>query len=634
MKKAYILQLILLLSFTLAMQSGCAGTDTPPPTDAPTDAPTAPPVQQTPGERTMLVKISSSSDWMDFRILDDPEIQSAESVNVTGNPTGHNVTEAGISLDQPLADAEDGISVGVSGRYQIAAAEDQIRFSLNKGCIGITSVRISMLDGDSSALLFDYDYQATETTSGCELIEFVLDISGITVGQEDLTSEPIESEYSVEEDSTYIKGAQMFDEDEALQHIEFLASDDLQGRLLGTQESLEAGEYIADFFEENGLQPAGVDVSYFQPFTTTITKPIDQAVLAVTSPGSHTYTTHSEYSPRVGIHVGTGGADGPVIWLGQCRPSDFSGSLAGQIVLCGPQSGVNIREAVSNALHYKLGGLLIFSEDDGPYPRSGYGWGKLINIPAFTISREIIEDLLEGSQYGLADLNQLKAPTTLTVTVSMSSSYEKVEAQGRNVLGLLPGADDALKDEYVIIGAHYDHVGADPDGTVFNGASDNASGTAVVMEIARLWDEQGIRPARSVVFAAWDGEEMGLKGAHYYTDNPIFPLGNTVAFINVDSIGIGDLFYIYGEGAVADQLEDSAAIFSIPVQRRPQALGDDIAFADEGILSGSYMVFLDNGDYYPELHQPEDDTENIQLDLLRTAGILSAYSLYHSSNGN
>ena len=248
MKKPFTLQFILLLSLMLAMQSGCAGTDTPPPTDAPTDAPTAPPVQQTPGERTMLVEISSSSDWMDFRILDDPEIQSAESVNVTGNPTGHGVTIAGISLDQPLADAEDGISVGVSGRYQIAAAEDQIRFSLNKGCIGITTVSISMLEGDSPTLLFDYDYQATETSSGCELIEFVLDLSGMTVGQEDLDSEPIESEYSLEEDSTYVKGAQMFDEDEALKHIEFLASDDLQGRLLGTQESFEAGEYIADFF--------------------------------------------------------------------------------------------------------------------------------------------------------------------------------------------------------------------------------------------------------------------------------------------------------------------------------------------------------------------------------------------------
>jgi len=426
----------------------------------------------------------------------------------------------------------------------------------------------------------------------------------------------------------------MFDEEEVLQHIEFLASDELEGRLIGSPGSLAAGDYIADFFNEYGLHPAGIDSSYFQPFRIPFNRLITQPVLTVTRTDTHTYTAHYEYTTRMGRYLGSGEADGPVVWLGQCSPSDFSISLAGQIVLCGPQSVINIQEAVTKALEFKIGGLLVFSEDDGPYARSGYGWGELIDMPAFRISPAITEDLLEGSPYDLANLDQAAVPTTLTAVGLMSSSFKTVEAQGRNVLGLLPGTDPALRDEYVIIGAHYDHVGTDPDGTIYNGASDNASGTAVVMEIARLWQEQGVQPARSVVFAAWDGEEMGLKGVSHYTSDPIFPLENTVAYFNVDSVGVGDILFIYGEGAVADQLDASAAIFDVSVNNMPQSLGDDHAFVDEGVPSASIMVLLENGDYYPELHRPEDDAEIMQLDLLRATGIVFAHALYVFCMGN
>ena len=95
----------------------------------------------------------------------------------------------------------------------------------------------------------------------------------------------------------------------------------------------------------------------------------------------------------------------------------------------------------------------------------------------------------------------------------MAASIQPREIKARNVLGMLPGADPQHKDEIVVIGAHYDHMGHDPDGNIYNGANDNASGVAVMLEIARLWQAQGFRPDRSVLFAAWDVEEQGLVGS-------------------------------------------------------------------------------------------------------------------------
>jgi len=570
---------------------------------------------------------------MDLTFPDSQNIHSAELVEVSGDFTNYDVTESGIGLNQSLEDAEERNIVGVSGRYEIAASDQNevIPFSLNKGCLGKTTLRISSLMGDAPELLFEYVYQASGTSSGCDLLQFAFNPSDLTVNQTDNVTRQTESDYSLEQDPNYIAGAQMFDEEEALKHIETLASDELQGRFVGTPGSQDAGDYIAGYFEEHGLQPAGVNSSYFQPFTTTANVHVDQPILSITSPTTHTYVTHNEYSPRIGKYLGTGDATGEVIWLGNCSPSSFDISLAEQIILCGPLAGLDFHQAVAKALQYNVGGLLIFAENNDPYPRSGYSFGELIDMPAFSISQAIAEDILAGSEYDINDLNQLDAHTTLGTTVSMASSFETREVQGRNVLGLLPGADPAFKDEIVIIGAHYDHVGTDPDGTIYNGANDNASGIAVIMEIVRLWQEQDIQPARSVLFVAWDAEEVGLKGALYYVSTPIYPLANTVAYINVDCVGVGDILYAYGEGAVADQLQDSADTFGFSVNLRPEAVGDDQAFVEDGILAASYIVLPENAPIYQEMHRPEDDPQIIQLDWLRTVGILSAHALFELS---
>jgi Zn-dependent M28 family amino/carboxypeptidase len=109
------------------------------------------------------------------------------------------------------------------------------------------------------------------------------------------------------------------------------------------------------------------------------------------------------------------------------------------------------------------------------------------------------------------------------------------------VIGVLPGTDQELSEEVVVIGAHVDHLGKDPvSGGIYYGADDNASGTAVVMELARAFVLGGHKTARTVVFAAWNAEELGLIGSCEHVENPSFPISQTVAAWSIDMVGAGD----------------------------------------------------------------------------------------------
>jgi hypothetical protein len=159
-----------------------------------------------------------------------------------------------------------------------------------------------------------------------------------------------------------------------------------------------------------------------------------------------------------------------------------------------------------------------------------------------TITREMADAILEGSGAKLDDL-QKKIETTykpaslvvpgtrLTLTTTAKTSLVK----SMNVLGMIEGSDPVLKDEFVMVGAHLDHLGAFGD-YVFNGADDNGSGSVGVLSIARAMALSPRRPKRSVVFALWTGEEEGLLGSRFYVMNPALPLDKTVAYFNLDMI--------------------------------------------------------------------------------------------------
>jgi len=440
--------------------------------------------------------------------------------------------------------------------------------------------------------------------------------------------------YSFGLDTDYMEGAQMIDEQNILAHVEYLAGDEMQGRLVGTPGHQLSGDYIAARFAEYGLQPAGTDGGYFQPFTTSVTLNVEQPVLSIINPGGEirrTFITHDEYVPRIPRYLGSGDATDQVVWLGSCNSAAFNSTLAGQIILCRQVYGEELTQAVNSALQYRVGGLLLFTEENGPYTRSGYGINSaMIDIPAFRIPSAVAEELLAGSPYTLDGLDQLAVPTTLNTTVHVANTFERSDTQARNILGLLPGSDPLLKNEIIIAGAHYDHVGVDPDGTIYNGANDNASGVATILEIARLWQAQGYRPARSVLFAAWDAEEQGLCGSTYYVSRPVFSLQQTRAYLNLDMLGVGDIVLIYGVNEMADQLRASAEAFGVTVDIRDEYLADDLPFYVAGIPTGLYIRETESLiDTY--MHTPEDDPQVLQLENLRMMGILAAHVLYHWS---
>ena len=153
------------------------------------------------------------------------------------------------------------------------------------------------------------------------------------------------------------------------------------------------------------------------------------------------------------------------------------------------------------------------------------------SIPVFEITQPGYSRLLEALGYDRQSITRLDAFQPFDGIVRFECSPYRFETvQTVNVLGLLPGSDPYLRQEVIILGAHYDYVGDDPagrnnpGGLRYSGANDNASGVAVLLEIARLLHEQDYHPKRSILFVAWGAQELGQAGSNYYLANPVFPL--------------------------------------------------------------------------------------------------------------
>jgi Zn-dependent M28 family amino/carboxypeptidase len=434
--------------------------------------------------------------------------------------------------------------------------------------------------------------------------------------------------------------ARMFDEERAFEHIAYLASDELGGRQPGTVESRAAGDYIAARFAAYGLDPAGVNESYFQTFNVPHGRIAALPTLIITPPAEEplasNYVYRVDYRALTGGYLGAGEGEGPVVWLNTCLHDDYAGlDMEGKIALC---YYTREPEVYRQAIEHRVGGLLLLDRDKAPqeqFRRGGYRETAWVpeTIPGYLISETVARDLLVGTEYTLDDLSLFFDATPLSTTVTMAvSTEEQDEIEARNVLALLPGSNPEYSDEIVVIGAHYDHIGHEPDGVVMNGANDNASGTAVVLEIARLWQAQGFRPARSVLFAAWDGEEIGLLGAQHYVENSTLSLTDTVAMLNLDMVGVGDIAQIDGTGLVAAQLEASAEPYATTITTTFTGRSDHMPFYGAGIPAAMLMLSSDRSDL--SYHTPDDEIDTIEAHNLKTAGVIAAHTLAALAQGH
>jgi hypothetical protein len=161
---------------------------------------------------------------------------------------------------------------------------------------------------------------------------------------------------------------------------------------------------------------------------------------------------------------------------------------------------------------------------------------------ATTITREMANLLLEGTGQTIDDLKKkiesTMKPASMDIPgakLTIATTATTALVRGTNVIGIIEGSDPKLKDEYFVVGAHYDHNGA-WDGYVWNGADDNGSGSVGVLNIAKAIAASPVKPKRSIVFALWTGEEEGLLGSRYYAVNPVYPIEKTVGYLNYDMI--------------------------------------------------------------------------------------------------
>jgi Zn-dependent M28 family amino/carboxypeptidase len=373
--------------------------------------------------------------------------------------------------------------------------------------------------------------------------------------------------------------------DEIALHIGVLAADSLLGRAPGHVGGEMAADYIAATFARYGLQP--VDTSYFQPVPMVGNAPDpERASLTFTGPLGEitpTYLDDFVLNPGYPDAINAVG-EGELVFVGygidapENDWNDFAGlDLAGKYILIlvndppataeEPDLFGGVAMTYYGRWTYKyeeaarqgaLGALVV--HEAGP---AGYPWSVVrggFSGERFALSPDPDEPRptslvgwvsLDAARAALAagghDFDDLKAraarrgftamPTGVTVRAELDARVRRVETE--NVVGLLPGA--TRPDEYILVTTHYDHfgIGEPVDGdSIYNGAYDNASGTALMLAIARALSERATPLDRSVLFIATGAEEQGLIGAEWYAQAPLRPLAQTVATINVDGANV------------------------------------------------------------------------------------------------
>ncbi len=208
----------------------------------------------------------------------------------------------------------------------------------------------------------------------------------------------------------------------------------------------------------------------------------------------------------------------------------------------------------------------------------------------------------------------------MTVSIHLAPPVRS-DVKVDNVLGILPGSDPVLKNQYIVVSAHYDHLGI-KDGRIYNGANDDGSGVVSIIEIANALAALEVHPKRSILFAAFFGEEEGLLGSTYYTRHPPVPLRNTVADINLEQMGRTDEQDGREVGAYAftgPSFSDLPATMAAAARTQGVKIynkrgadsffnrSDNYPFAQAGVVAHTLVVAFE----YPDYHAPGDKWEKI-----------------------
>ena len=417
------------------------------------------------------------------------------------------------------------------------------------------------------------------------------------------------------------------------QHVSYLASDALDGRRTGTPGASDAARYIAGEFSRAGLKPPSGKVSrkpsviiasYLQTFPYVGRVELGKNNVLSTRSGE-TFRVGEDWMP-LGISANQTLNFTGVVFAGyginanELNHNDYKEKYSKTqvaVVRSGTPDGDNphgrfttagqVRFKVAAAQSAGVGALLIISNEENlkndPLTRLRYDNAGLAGIPVAVISKQAAEKLANAKELTLA------------------TDIVRAEVPAYNVVGILEGSDPVLKNETIVIGAHYDHLGrggegslAPRSGEIHHGADDNASGTAGLIELARIFSNQRPKLKRTVVFIAFGGEEEGLLGSNYYVNHPPVPLDKTVAMINMDMIGrMKDRkLMIGGVGTATEWREiirqaNSAESMKVTVNA-PAPAGMPIIVSSNGApvvtsdVSGAFDLALNEDGYGPSDH--------------------------------
>jgi hypothetical protein len=414
---------------------------------------------------------------------------------------------------------------------------------------------------------------------------------------------------------------------ETERHLRFLASDELMGRAPGTPGGQAAARYIAEHFREVGLAPLSGADGYYQPVP-----------LVRTAPPAHGEVRLLDQTFRQGERMlllsgDALEAEAPVVFAGYGTAAEYEGLDAqGKVVvvrfglpgeanpMAGFQAGAAKRQQAAARGAVALVELY----------RAAFPWPNLVAF--LNRPRVGLDD--GDSAFPHASLDD--ADGTLAAQLAQDAeAHAAITTPGLtrqavtspNVVGLVEGGDPARRDEYVLLTAHYDHVGAGmdkpgatPADSIFNGARDNGMGTVALLNAAEAL--AAAPPARSVVFIAYAAEESGLLGSQYYAEHPLVPLERSVFALNVDTGGYSDttIVTVIGMGrTTADAaIQQGAAAFGLQAAADPSPeqnlfdRSDNVSLARKGVpaptFTPGFRSFTDEGvaQYY---HQPADEAD-------------------------
>jgi hypothetical protein len=440
------------------------------------------------------------------------------------------------------------------------------------------------------------------------------------------------------------------------ERLYIVAGPEMEGRRTATEGQRKAAAYIESQFKALGLQPG--NGSSYQMYYNVYQDSLTGAALEV---NGKSFQMDQDFNASVNnipatmrfsevVYVGANSLDslknanlaGRAVMIVGGLPQGFRGQGGG---IYGTLMSKGVAAIISVANNYPR---------TTPAGRTGFETTSLfrrsVTPQQFTVSEDVATAIM-GSDYDNVKSNA-SAIKTYDADILLDVQKTTVAKQSSNVIGVLPGTD--LKDEYLVISAHYDHLGL-RNGAIYYGADDDGSGTVSVLEIAQAFAKakaDGKGPRRTIVFLANSGEEEGLWGSDYYTSHPAFPLEKTTANLNIDMIGrtdssrkVGDsLNYVYVVGD--DKLSTDLRTISEGVNKKYLKMELDYKFNDPNDRNRIYfrsdhynfakhgvpIIFYYDGMLGADYHRPTDTPDKINYNLLAKRAQLVFYTAWEMAN--